>query len=105
MIAAEIDSADEGDTTTLPGTLEAAAANLAKRRQGANDAERLSVHPAMRAIVDRRGLAGTAASISQMGRFETAWLTHETNLAALSDLGLRARPATMTRRMIRVDER
>ena len=36
----------------------------------------------MRAIVDRRGLAGTAASISQMGRFETAWLTH----AALSDL-------------------
>jgi hypothetical protein len=29
-----------------------------------NDAERLSVDPAMRAIVDRRGLAGTAASIS-----------------------------------------
>jgi hypothetical protein len=51
-----------------------------------NDAERLAVDPAMRAIVDRRGLAGTAASISQMGRFETAWLTHETNLAALSDL-------------------
>jgi hypothetical protein len=40
----------------------------------------------MRAIVDRRGLAGAAASISQMGRFETAWLTHETNLTALSDL-------------------
>lgn len=51
-----------------------------------NDAERLSVDPAMRAIVDRRGLAGSAASISQMGRFETAWLTHEANLAALSDL-------------------
>ena len=51
-----------------------------------NDAERLSVDPAMRAIVDRRGLAGTAASISQMGRFETARLTHEANLAALSDL-------------------
>lgn len=48
-----------------------------------NDAERLAVDPAMRAIVDRRGLA---ASISQMGRFETAWLTHEVNLAALSDL-------------------
>ena len=28
--ASEIHSADEGDTTTLPGTLEAAAANLAK---------------------------------------------------------------------------
>jgi hypothetical protein len=51
-----------------------------------NDAERLSVDPAMRAVVDRRGLAGAAASISQMGRFETAWLTHEANLAALSDL-------------------
>src|SRR5512134_1872777 len=51
-----------------------------------NDAERLSVDPAMRAVVDRRGLAGAAASISQMGRFETSWLTHEANLAALSDL-------------------
>jgi hypothetical protein len=51
-----------------------------------NDAERLSVDPAMRAVVDRRGLTGTAASISQMGRFETVWLTHEANLAALSDL-------------------
>jgi hypothetical protein len=39
-----------------------------------NDAERLAVDPAMRAIVDRRGLAAAAASISQMGRFETAWL-------------------------------
>jgi hypothetical protein len=51
-----------------------------------NDAERLSVDLAMRAIVDRRGLVGTAASISQMGRFETRWLTHEANLVALSDL-------------------
>src|SRR5512132_545440 len=51
-----------------------------------NDAERLSIDPAMRAIVDRRGLAGSAASISQMGRFETAWLTYADNLAALSDL-------------------
>jgi len=30
-----------------------------------NDAERLSVDPAMRAIVDRRGLAGTAASLPE----------------------------------------
>ena len=51
-----------------------------------NDAERLAVDPAMRAIVDRRGLAGTAASTSQMGRFETAWLTHADNLTALRDL-------------------
>lgn len=51
-----------------------------------NDAERLSVDPAMCAIVDRRGLACAAASISQMGRFETAWLTQADNVAALSDL-------------------
>lgn len=51
-----------------------------------NDAERLAVDPAMRALVDRQGLGRTAASSSQMGRFETRWLTHETNLAVLSDL-------------------
>jgi hypothetical protein len=51
-----------------------------------NDAERLSRDPAMRAIVDRRGLDCHAASTSQMGRFETEWLATEENLAALSDL-------------------
>ncbi len=51
-----------------------------------NDADRLAHDPAMRAIVDRRGLDRAAASTSQMGRFETEWLTGEANLAALSDL-------------------
>ena len=51
-----------------------------------NDAERLSLDPAMRAIVDRRGLDRYAASASEMGRFETEWLTIEGNLAALVDL-------------------
>jgi hypothetical protein len=51
-----------------------------------NDANRLAIDPAMRAIVDRRGLQRSAASASQMGRFETEWLTAEDNLAALSDL-------------------
>ncbi len=51
-----------------------------------NDAERLSRDPAMRAIVDRRGLDRRAASTSQMGRFETEWLATEENLAVLSDL-------------------
>ncbi len=51
-----------------------------------NDAERLSRDPAMRAIVDRKGLDRHAASTSQMGRFETEWLATEKNLAALSDL-------------------
>jgi Transposase DDE domain group 1 len=51
-----------------------------------NDAERLAHDPAMRAVVDRHGLDRTAASTSQMGRFETAWLISESNLAALADL-------------------
>jgi hypothetical protein len=51
-----------------------------------NDAERLAHDPAMRAVVDRTGLDRQAASTSQMGRFETGWLTSEVNLAALADL-------------------
>jgi Transposase DDE domain group 1 len=51
-----------------------------------NDADRLAHDPAMRAVVDRRGLDRVAASASQMGRFETEWLTTEANLAALGDL-------------------
>jgi hypothetical protein len=51
-----------------------------------NDADRLAHDPAMRAVVDRGGLDGSAASTSQMGRFETAWLSSKANLAALADL-------------------
>jgi hypothetical protein len=51
-----------------------------------NDADRLAHDPAMRAVVDRGGLDRQAASTSQMGRFETEWLTDEANLAALADL-------------------
>ena len=51
-----------------------------------NDADRLAHDPAMRAVVDRSGLDRRAASTSQMGRFETAWLTGDANLAALADL-------------------
>ena len=51
-----------------------------------NDAERLALDPAMRAIVGREGLGRAAASSSQMGRFEIARLATEANLAALTDL-------------------
>jgi Transposase DDE domain group 1 len=51
-----------------------------------NDADRLAHDPAMRAVVDRGGLDRRAASTSQMGRFETAWLTSDVNLVALTDL-------------------
>ena len=51
-----------------------------------NDADRLAHDPAMRAVVDRGGLDRAAASTSQMGRFETEWLTRDANLRALVDL-------------------
>jgi hypothetical protein len=51
-----------------------------------NDSDRLAHNPAMRAVVDRGGLDRRAASSSQMGRFETAWLSSEVNLATLTDL-------------------
>jgi hypothetical protein len=51
-----------------------------------NDAERLCRDPAMRWVVGGRAPMGQAASASQMGRFETKWLTRPENLAALADL-------------------
>jgi hypothetical protein len=51
-----------------------------------NDAERLRHDPAMRWIVGGKAALGAAASPSQMGRFETRWLTAQKNLAALADL-------------------
>jgi hypothetical protein len=51
-----------------------------------NDAERLSVDPAMRHVVGGRAKDKEAASTSQMGRFETEVLTQPNDLAALADL-------------------
>src|SRR5919112_2774166 len=51
-----------------------------------NDAERLRRDPAMRWVVGDRAVWEAAASASQMGRFETEWLTRPENLAALADL-------------------
>src|SRR5215469_478641 len=51
-----------------------------------NDAERLCRDPAICWVVGDRALAGSAASASQMGRFETKWLCRSENLAALVDL-------------------
>jgi hypothetical protein len=51
-----------------------------------NDAERLRHDPAMRWVVGDRAITGSAASASQMGRFETKWLCRPENLAALADL-------------------
>jgi hypothetical protein len=51
-----------------------------------NDADRLCRDPAMRWVVGDRAINGSAASASQMGRFETKWLSRPENLAALADL-------------------
>ena len=51
-----------------------------------NDAERLGRDPAMRWIVGGRAVTQSAASASQMGRFETEVLTEAANLSALADL-------------------
>jgi Transposase DDE domain group 1 len=51
-----------------------------------NDADRLAIDPAMRAIIGREGMDRLAASSSEMGRFETEWLATEANLAALTAL-------------------
>ena len=51
-----------------------------------NDAERLSVDPAMRYVVGGRACEHHAASTSQMGRFETEVLTQWDNLQALKTI-------------------
>jgi hypothetical protein len=51
-----------------------------------NDAERLAVDPAMRQVVGGRATEHTAASTSQMGRFETEVLTQPKNLNVLTKL-------------------
>jgi hypothetical protein len=51
-----------------------------------NDADRLCRDPAMRWVVGDQAITGSAASASQMGRFETKWLSRPENLVALADL-------------------
>ena len=51
-----------------------------------NDAERLAVDPTMRHVVGGRASERTAASTSQMGRFETEVLTQPGNLTELMRL-------------------
>src|ERR1700730_1680626 len=59
-----------------------------------NDAERLCRDPAMRWVVGGGAPMGRAASASQMGRFETEWLTRPVNLApAIRPRGARSPPS------------
>jgi hypothetical protein len=54
--------------------------------EDANDAERLSVDPAMRHVVGGRAIDHAAASTSQVGRFETEILTLPENQTTLIKL-------------------
>ena len=54
-----------------------------------NDAVRLSQDPAMRVIVGRQGSERKGASTSEMGRFETEFLTQEGNRQALARMNTR----------------
>src|SRR5512135_3790041 len=51
-----------------------------------NDADRLRSDPTMRAVVGRRAKDHTAASTSEIARFETEILASQTNLRCLMDL-------------------
>jgi transposase len=51
-----------------------------------NDSTHLRHDPAMRWIIGDKAATGCAASPSQMGRFETRWLTADKNMLALADL-------------------
>src|ERR687885_2412265 len=51
-----------------------------------NDAQRLRVDPAMRTVVGGRAKDHSAASASEIGRFETETLTTRENLNRLMDL-------------------
>src|SRR5215469_3593112 len=53
---------------------------------GPDATERLCRDPAMRWVVGDQAIAGTAAAASQMGCFETKWLSRPEYLVALVDL-------------------
>src|SRR3954463_4302636 len=70
----------------LAGLLRQAVFGRLAGYEDVNDAERLCHDPAMRWVVGGRAITGSAASASQMGRFETEWLARPENLATLADL-------------------
>src|SRR6266496_2716909 len=74
---------NHGPCSHLPDLLAKKSRSTDVRR---NHVERLCHDPAMRWVVGDRAITGSAASASQMGRFETKWLSRPENLGALADL-------------------
>ena len=76
----------KNDRHALVGLLRQSVFGRLAGYEDVNDAERLRHDPAMRWIVGGKAAHGSAASPSQMGRFETQWLAAPENLSALADL-------------------
>src|ERR1700758_1605954 len=70
----------------LAGLLRQSVFGRLARYEDVNDADRLCRDPAMRWVIGDRAITGSAASASQMGRFETKWLSRPENLDALAGL-------------------
>jgi hypothetical protein len=74
------------DSSRCNGRAPGTSFNCSMTAEDVNDAERLCRDPAIRWVVGDWAVTGSAASASQMGRFETKWLSRPENLAALADL-------------------
>ena len=75
--------------TGCPGLLRQSVFGRLAGYEDVNDADGLCRDPAMRWVVGDRAITGSAASASQIGRFETKWMSRPENLAALVDLPVR----------------
>jgi hypothetical protein len=91
--AAAIEHREAGRGTDQPDTQRSLLALLRQSicsrlpgYEGVNDAERLCHDPAMRIVVGGRAMNQTAASASEMARFETETLSSKENLKHLMDL-------------------